>query len=130
MIGVDVRRLAAVDMHGVQGTRLRRAVIVAEFVVGALGGTALGVFLTSADAGLGWRIFGAWIVGATLNYAPLALHAFDLLRPGRLAAELEGVDIRQELRHYTAAQLWIAVPLLFVVLAAVQLRARSRAARG
>jgi hypothetical protein len=35
---VDVRRLAAVDMHGARGSLLRRRVILAEFVLGAIGG--------------------------------------------------------------------------------------------
>jgi hypothetical protein len=35
------------------------------------------------------------------------------------------VDVRGELRYYTAAQLWIAVPLLFVALDLVQRRRRT-----
>jgi hypothetical protein len=34
--GVDVRRLAAIDMYGLFGTRRRRRVILAEFVFGAV----------------------------------------------------------------------------------------------
>jgi hypothetical protein len=40
---VDVRRLAAIDMHGVAGTRRRRRLILAEFVIGAVGGLAIGL---------------------------------------------------------------------------------------
>jgi hypothetical protein len=121
MPDVDVRRLAAVDMHGVRGTRLRRRIIVAEFILGALGCTALGL-LAVGSAELGWRLFGAWLAGVGLNYMPLALHAVSLLPAGRLAAELAGADIGRELRHYTGAQFWGMVPLLFVVLALIQLR--------
>jgi hypothetical protein len=32
-----VRRLAALDMHGLAGTRISRRVIVAEFILGAVG---------------------------------------------------------------------------------------------
>jgi len=113
---VDVRRLAAVDMHGAYGRPWRRWVILAEFLLGATGGVALGVYVAAvAD---GWvRLLGLWIAGACLNYVPLSAHALDLSRPGRLDRELAGVDIRAALRHYTTRQLWVAVPLLFVVLA-------------
>jgi hypothetical protein len=126
---LDVRRLAAVDMHGARGTALRRRVIVAEFVLGAVLGTALGVVATASASAIGWRLFGLWIATACLNYVPLALHAISLLRPGALDAELAGVDVGQELRYYTKAQVWIAVPLLFVVLAIAQLGRRPSQAR-
>jgi len=84
---LDVRRLAAVDMHGTHGTLLRRRIILAEFVLGAL----------------------AW-------------HASQLSHRGALDAELRGVDLPRELRRYTRLQFWIAVPLLFVGLAAVGTR--------
>jgi hypothetical protein len=123
---IDVRRLAAVDMHGSRGTQRRRRIIVAEFVLGAVVGTGIGIAIAVTAPSLGWRVFGAWIAGACLNYVPLALHAIDLSRPGRLAAELGGVDVPGELRYYTKAQFWIAVPLLFIVLALVQRRGDSR----
>jgi hypothetical protein len=121
---IDVRRLAAVDMHGARGTTLRRRVIVAEFVLGAVLGTALGVAAAASASTIGWLGLGLglWIAGACLNYVPLALHAISLSRSARLEEELAGVDVRRELRYYTKAQLWIAVPLLFDVLAIAQLR--------
>jgi hypothetical protein len=122
---VDVRRLAAVDMHGLRGTSLRRRVIVAEFVLGALGGVALGVLVAATGSSLGFRLFGAWIAGACLNYVPLSIHAISLLPERRLERELAGVDVPAELRHYTKAQLWIAVPLLFVALDLRQRRGRK-----
>jgi hypothetical protein len=123
---VDVRRLVAVDMHGSRGTLFRRRVILAEFVLGAILGTAVGVLVTAAATTLGGRVFGLWIAGACLNYVPLALHAISLSRPGRLDFELAGADIQHELRRYTRSQFWIAVPLLFVVLAVLQRRAGAR----
>lgn len=122
MPGIDVRRLAAIDMYGARGTVFRRRVIVAEFVLGAVVGTALGVAVVVTASSVGWQVFGAWIAAACLNYVPLAAHAIDLSRPGRLAAELESVDVPRELRHYTKTQFWIAVPLFFVMLALVQRR--------
>jgi hypothetical protein len=119
---VDVRRLAAVDMHGARGTTLRRRVIVAEFVLGAVLGTALGVAAAASASTIGWLLLGLWLAGACLNYVPLALHAISLSRSARLEEELAGVDVRRELRYYTKAQLWIAVPLLLDVLAIAQLR--------
>jgi uncharacterized membrane protein len=118
----DIRRLAAIDLHGAHGTRARRRVILAEFGFGAVGGTGLGVFVAAAGLGVGWTIFGVWLAGTCLNYVPLALQAVSLSRPGRLAAELGGADVRSELRRYTKAQFWIVVPLLFCVLAIVQRR--------
>jgi hypothetical protein len=108
-------------MYGGRGTRLRRNLIVAEFVLGALGGVAVGILVAATGPSLGWLLFGLWLAGACLNYVPLAAHALSLLPGSRLEAELAGVDIRGELRYYTRAQLWIAVPLLFIVLG---LRAR------
>ncbi len=116
----NVRRLAAVDMHGAHGTSLRRTVIVSEFVLGAVAGTPLGILLATRASALGWLLLGIWIAGICLNYVPLALHALSLAGRGRLESELRGADISQELRHYTKAQLWIFVPLLFVVLAPLQ----------
>jgi hypothetical protein len=112
-VPVDVRRLAAVDMHGAYGRRWRRWVIVAEFLTGVLVGVPLGVVVAANAGGPVGRVLGAWLAGACLNYVPLAWHALDLSRPGRLDRELAGVDIPAALRHYTLAQLWVAVPLLF-----------------
>jgi hypothetical protein len=47
-----------------------------------------------------------------------------LLRPGALSAELAGVDIDRELRRYSVLQAWLLVPLVFLVLAVQQRRAR------
>jgi hypothetical protein len=114
---VDVGRLAAIDMHGLAGTRVRRTIIVTEFVLGFPAAFALGVYtVLSADSAF-WSAFGIWLLGIGVNYLPLALHAISLLRPGRLSAELTGVDIEREARYYTLAQLWLLVPFLFVVLA-------------
>jgi hypothetical protein len=118
---LDIRRLTAVDMYGVAGSRIRRRVILAEFVLGAVVGSALGLYGLLATDGF-TAVFGGWLLGACLNYVPLSVHAFDLSRRGALESELRGVDIRAELRHYTKAQIWIAVPLLFIALAIAQRR--------
>ncbi|HEY7266275.1 MAG TPA: hypothetical protein VH501_01145 [Solirubrobacterales bacterium] len=121
---IDVRRLAAVDMYGAAGSRIRRRVILAEFLLGAVIGSALGLFVLVATGG--WMaVFGAWLLGACLNYVPLSLHALDLSRPGALERELRGVEVRAELRHYTKAQIWLFVPLVLVVLAIAQRRGLS-----
>ena len=41
MNSLDVRRLAAVDMHGIAGTSRRRQLIRAEFLAGAICGAGL-----------------------------------------------------------------------------------------
>jgi hypothetical protein len=118
MADVRVRRLAAIDMYGTRGTVRRRRIILAEFLVGVVAMVAFGVWVLTSGSDVGVRVFGAWLVGAGLNYAPLAAYALALSRPGALEAELAGVDIMPELRYYGVRQLWILVPLALVVLAA------------
>jgi hypothetical protein len=117
MAGVNVRRLAAIDMYGARGTTRRRRIILAEFVAGVAVPVAFGIWLVAYASGLGGRIFGIWMIGAGLNYAPLAAYAIALSRPGTLNVELAGVDTGRELRRYSVLQLWILVPLSLVVLA-------------
>jgi hypothetical protein len=117
MAGVNVRRLAAIDMYGAQGTTRRRRIILAEFVAGVVVSVAFGIWLVAHTWGLGGRMLGIWLIGAGLNYALLAAYAIALSRPGALNAELAGVDTGRELRRYSVFQLWIFVPLSLVVLA-------------
>ena len=114
---MNVRRLAAIDMHGTRGTARRKRIVLAEFT-GALGVTvALGTWVVIGGAsGLGTRIFGIWLIGAGLNYAPLAAFAKSLSRPGALEAELANVDTGRELRRYSVLQLWILVPLSLIAM--------------
>jgi hypothetical protein len=121
---MNVRRLAAIDMYGVAGTMRRRRIIVSEFVIGFIAMITIGTSMLVVANG-GWQIFGAWFIGAGLNYLPLSVHAIDLIRPGVLDEELADVDIRAELRRYTVLQLWVFVPLALVVLAVAQLRRRA-----
>ncbi|WP_328534487.1 hypothetical protein OG836_10890 [Micromonospora zamorensis] len=126
---MNVRRLAAVDMHGTRGTARRRRIILAEFLVGVVAMVALGIWLLASSSSLGSRAIGLWFTGAGLNYAPLSIHAIALTRPGALDAELTGVDVDRELRRYTVLQLWVFVPLALVVFAVRDALARRRAAR-
>jgi hypothetical protein len=119
---LNVRRLAAIDMHGAAGRTLRRRVILAEFVVAAVGITLIGVWCVFGTDSLGWQVVGVVAIGVGLNYVPLAVYALMLYRPGTLDAELHGVDLAREGRYYTAAQFWIFVPLIMVVLAVRQSR--------
>ncbi|MET7668236.1 hypothetical protein [Micromonospora luteifusca] len=112
---MNVCRLAAVDMYGTHGTRRRRLIILAEFLVGVVAMLTLGIWLLASSDGLGGRAIGLWFIGAGLNYAPLSVYAIKLMRPGALDAELAGVDIGRELRRYTVLQLWVFVPLSLVV---------------
>ena len=113
---MDVKRLAALDMYGTRGTARRKRVVLAEFTGALAIMTALGSWLVIDASGLGTRILGIWLIGAGLNYAPLAAYAISLRRSGALEAELAGVDTGQELRRYTARQLWILVPLALVAM--------------
>jgi hypothetical protein len=121
---VDVRRLAAVDMHGLKGTSLRRRIIVAEFVLGVLVMVGVGGYFLFAMSG-GWPFFALWLIGAGLNYVPLSAYAISLTKPGALVAELDGVDVPAELRRYGVLQLWIFVPLALVFFAVHRALAKS-----
>jgi hypothetical protein len=122
---LGVRRLAAIDMHGVAGTRRRQRVILAEFVLGAVVGVIIGVWVAVLAGPPGWQAFGAWVAGIGVNYAALAWHAVSLSRPGALDAELAGVDVPRELRRYSLLQFWVVVPLLLGILAVGQSRPRN-----
>jgi hypothetical protein len=115
---VNVKRLAAIDMYGSRGTVRRKRIIRAEFTAGLVATVALGTWLAIESSGLGTRLFGIWLIGAGVNYAPLAVYAILLSRPGALEAELAGVDTGQELRRYSVRQLWILVPLSLVAMTA------------
>jgi hypothetical protein len=125
MGGMNVRRLAAIDMYGTRGAIRRRRIIRAEFITAAAVMVAFGAWLTVSSAGLGGRALGIWIIGCGLNYAPLAAYAIALSRPGALDAELAGIDTARELRHYSILQLWILAPLSLVVSAVRSALSRS-----
>jgi hypothetical protein len=112
----DVRRLAAIDMHALEGRDRRRRIIIVEFVLGAVVGIALGAFLV-AQGGSASVILGLYAIGVGANYVPLSAHALSLRDPEVLRAELRGVDLRAELRRYTGWQFLVFVPFLFVWLA-------------
>ena len=114
---MNVKRLAAVDMHGAAGTTRRQRIILTEFAAGAAALVAFGAWLLADAPGLGGLIFGVWMIGAGLNYALLAAHAIMLSLPGALSAELAGVDACRELRRYSAFQLLILVPFSLIALA-------------
>jgi hypothetical protein len=99
-------------------------VILAEFLLGVVGCGALGVVSISSGGDLR-TVLGCWLIGLAANYLPLSVHALRLIRPGALEAEIRGVDVPGELRHYTTAQLWIGVPMLVLVLAVEQWRRTS-----
>jgi hypothetical protein len=113
--------LAALDMWGTAGTMRRRRIIRAEFFLGAVACTGLGALALATASG--WMTaLGIWLVGAGINYVPLAREAQRLSRPGALEAELQGVELRRELRRATVQQLWIAVPLAVAVFSLVARR--------
>ena len=56
------------------------------------------------------RGVGLWLTGVGANCVPLAVHALALGRPGALAEELSGLDLRREGRRAGVAQLCILVP--------------------
>ncbi len=118
---LNVRRLAALDMHGAAGTRRRRRVILAEFALGVIGSGALGAWALSSRSGVG-VVLGIWLLGLAANYLPLTVHVLSLWRQPALEEELAGLDLRSELRRYTRAQVWVLVPFWVAVLAVLQAR--------
>ena len=124
---LDVRRLAAVDMHGARGSRLRRSVILSEFLLGTVGGAAFGVLVLFNWGGAVGLVVGIVLLGLAANYGALALHAIALSPSDALAAELRDVDMSLALRHYSIVQFWIFVPFLFGLLAVAQASETDRA---
>ncbi len=120
---LNVRRLAALDMHGSRGTSRRRRVILAEFTLGTVGSLGLGVWALS-NGGVTGVALGVWLVGLAANYLPLALYAVALSRANATALEVElaGADLGAELRRYTRAQIWVLVPFWIAGLALAQAR--------
>lgn len=111
---------------GTGAGRVRQRLILAQFIVGVLACGGLGVYLI-ASSSRAWLTIGVWLLGAGLSYLPLALHAVALNRPGRLEAELAGLDARPEVRSYPVKQFWIAVPGAVLVAAVVELLTPSTA---
>jgi hypothetical protein len=124
-LDLDVRRLAALDMWGTAGSSRRRSLIRAEFVVGAVGCTALGIAALVSAGSAVWSLVGVWLLGAGANYVPLVLYAQALSAPGRLEAEIGDGDVRAELRRAGVQQFWIAVPFA-VAAAAIASETRPR----
>jgi hypothetical protein len=116
---LDVRRLAALDMHGARGTRRRRLIILAEFALGTLVCAAFGVWALTSGGTLGF-VLGVWLLGLGANYLLLTWNVALLWRPGRLHEELVGADLYVELRRYTRAQIWVLAPFWIAALAVVQ----------
>src|SRR5262245_11674971 len=118
---LNVRRLAALDMWGSAGTMRRRRIIRAEFVLGVVGCIGLGLLAVVQGSGW-WVVVGIWLIGAGVNYVPLALQAQSLSQPGALEGELDGVDVHSELKRAGLQQFWIAIPLAVAAFAVVDLR--------
>lgn len=112
----SVRRLAAVDLHGLHGNPVRRRLVAVEFPLTVAVTGALGGYLLASGGVSGW-IGGLWLLGVAANYLPLTMHAVLLSRPGRLAAELRDVeDLAAEARRYSIAQVRLLIPGLVAVL--------------
>ena len=123
---LDVHRLAAADMYGRHGSKRRRRLILAEFVLASIDIPLLGLAFVLAPS-LPRILFGAYLIGVGLNFVPLALHAISMSRTGRLDTELADVDVAAELRRYTAKQFLIGIPLLVLILGVVQFATSTRA---
>jgi hypothetical protein len=114
---VNVRRFAAIDMHGLADSTSRRRLILAKLILGAVLSLVLGAFVLVTADSLFWTVFGLWLIGIGFNYVPLALYAIGFTRPGALQRELAGVDIPTELQRYAGLQTWVFLPFVLVYLA-------------
>ena len=124
---IDVRRLAAIDMYGRHGSKRRRRLVLAEFVLAAIDIPLLGLAIVLAASPAPRVLLGAYLIGVGLNFVPLALHGISMSRASRLGTELADVDVAAELRRYTAKQLFIGIPLLVLTLGVVQFAVCRRA---
>lgn len=57
-LDVDIKRLAAIDMHGTSGTMRRRRVILVEFTAGLVVMASLGAWLTASASDLALSCLG------------------------------------------------------------------------
>lgn len=119
---LDVRRLAALDLHGWSGTPRRRRLILSEFVVAAAAGLGLGLWALAAASNPGIRLLGVAMLGIGCNYLALTVHALRLSRPGTLDSELAGIELGPQLKRYTLLSFWLVVPFLVAILAVMQRR--------
>ena len=118
----SVRGFAALDMHGLSGSRRRRRLITAEFVLGTIALAAFAGLLFAHDSYV-W----AWVIlGIGVNYACLAICAVQLFPSEQLEAQLEGVDLRAEARRYAFAQLLLLVPGLILLAYVAELLESSK----
>ena len=126
---IIVRKLAAIDLEF-----LGPKVILAEFGLGVLGSTSLGIL--SMRAGIHrfhsarMTLFGAYVVLLGINYVPLLLHAIDLARHGSARQEIAGElgDKRVAFRKYRRQSLLLLLPLVVPIAAIVQEKDRRRSA--
>jgi hypothetical protein len=114
---MNVRRFAAIDMHGLADSTSRRRLILSKFILGATLSIVLGAFVFLTADSLFWTVFGLWLIGIGFNYVPLAVYAIGFTPTGALQRELAGVDIPTELQRYAGLQTWVFLPLVLVYLA-------------
>jgi hypothetical protein len=121
---IDIRRLAAVDI-----AFLGPRIILAEFLIGVLGSTGLGVLTLVRTHSVGGTAFGAYLVCLGINYVPLLFYAISLARSGTANREIadEIGPTRQVFRKYRRQSLLLLVPLFVPILAIVQGRLKNQA---
>jgi hypothetical protein len=124
---IDPRRFAAVDIYGRRGGKARRRLILAEFVLAAIGMPTLGLVIVLAASSVLWVLLGVYLIGMGLNYLPLALNAISLTPAGNLEAEVAGLDVGAQLRRYTRTQAFLLVPLFILICGAQHFVAGRRA---
>jgi hypothetical protein len=85
---------------GGRGSIVRRSIILIEFVVEAVVGIALGVWMLAGGPS-DWLVvaLGVWAIGVGINQVPLALHAIDLSPPRETGGGIGRVDMYAELSH-------------------------------
>jgi len=118
---VDVRKLAAIDLHF-----LGPKVILTEFALGVLGPVVLGLLTLRGAARHSWpwglTLFGAYLLSLGVNYIPLLMHAVDLVRSRNASAEIaeELSERAAAFRKYRRQSLLLLVPLVVPIAAIAQ----------
>ena len=119
---IDIRKLAAIDI-----AFLGKTFIIVEFVLGAFGIGALGVFVAVRGQTLFQAALAAYLISLAINYVPLMLYAFAIARAGSARGEIAdevGDDRRRAMRKYRRGSLLLPLPLVVPVLAIAQERSR------
>src|SRR5262245_18263939 len=111
---ISIRKLAAVDI-----AFLGPRVVLAEFGLGVLGPTALGVLSLVRAQSVNGSLIGAYLISLGINYIPLMWYAVRIARGSTAVAEIadESSDRGRLFRRYRRQSLILLLPLVVPIAA-------------